>query len=149
MDSLPPPLPRNPRTARLHRRDMLRQIYLPLGVAVLAALVVLGFAIYGAITGQAAADSVWADVSLIFLIMIGAAISLVPLALFAALAAGVWYVLRYLPGYARVAQGYVAQAAAFVRQMADKAAAPVITAASTTAAVRGGWRRGIERKPKQ
>jgi hypothetical protein len=149
MESLPPPLPRNPRTERLHRRDLAWQIYLPFGLALLAALVATGFAIWAGVSGQAAADSVWADVSLIFLIIIAAAIALVPLALVAGLAVGVWYILRYLPGYARVAQEYLAQAAAYVRRAADRAAAPFIAVNGAAAGVRGGWRSAVERKPKR
>jgi len=149
MESLPPPLPANPVTARRHRRDLFWQIYLPLGLALLAALVVIGLAIYaGFIGGQPALDSVWADVSLVFLIILGAAGALVPLALFAGLAVGVWYALRYLPGYARLAQHYAALAAAYTREYADRAAAPVIKANSAAAAVRGGWKKGTERKAK-
>jgi len=149
MESLPPPLPRNPRTARLHRRDLAWQIYLPIGLAIVAALTVTGLVIWAGLSGQAAADSVWADVSLVFLILIAAAIALVPLALVAGLVAGLWYALRYLPGYAKVAQDYLAQAARIVRQVADRAAAPVIAVESATAAARGGWKKGIERKTKR
>jgi hypothetical protein len=147
MSSLTPPLPRNPETARLHRRDLAWQIYLPIGLAVLALLVVGGLAIWAAVSGQAAVDSVWADVSLIFLILMTAALALLPLA--AAAIFGLWFALRYLPGYARVAQEYVALAAGYVRQAADRAVQPFIAVDRAAAAVSGGWKAATERKPKE
>ena len=145
MNSLAPPLLRNPNTARLHRRDLLWQIYLPIGLAVLAMLAATGFAIWAGVSGQAAVDSIWADISLIFLVMMAAAFAVLPLALLVAGIFGLWYALRYLPGYARVAQSYVAQAASYVRQAANRAAEPVIAAERATAAVRGGWQAAVER----
>ncbi len=146
MNRLTPPLPRNPETARLHRRDLAWQIYLPVGLAVLGLLVVTGLAIWAAVSGQAAADSVWADASLIFLILMAAALAILPLALLVASNFGLWYALRYLPGYARLAQDYVALAAGYVRRAANRAAQPVIAVDSAAAAVRGGWKTATERK---
>jgi hypothetical protein len=148
MSSLTPPLPRNPETTRLHRRDLAWQVYLPIGLAVLALLVVTGLAIWAAVSGQAAVDSVWADVSLIFLILMTAALALLPLALLVAAIFGLWYALRYLPGYARVAQNYVALAAGYVRQAADRAVQPFIAVDRAAAALSGGWKAATERKPK-
>lgn len=144
MNRLPPPLPRNPRTERQHRRDVSRQILLPLILAVVAALVGLASAIGAAPAGR----SVWADVSLIFLIVIGAAIALIPLALLAALIFGLWYAVRYLPGYAKIGQDYTALAARYVGLGSQRVTAPVIAVNSAAAALRGAVGREADKETK-
>jgi hypothetical protein len=150
MDRIPPPLPRNPQTYRLYRRDAIRQVYLPLGTAVVAAVALTTLAILAGlgVVGTPVGASTWADVSLIFLIVIALAFGLAPLALVAALVYGMVYALRYLPGYARVAQDFLAQASRTVRQAADQVAKPVIGVERGAAAV-GGAIRGLSGKDRK
>jgi len=144
MKRRPPPLPRNPRTEGQHRRDVARQILLPLIVAVVGALVALAMVIGAAPAGR----SVWADVSLISLIVIGAALGLIPLALLAGLIFGLWYAVRYLPGYSRIAQDYTALAARYVDLGSQKVTAPVIAVNGAAAAVRGAMGQGADKDTK-
>lgn len=147
MQQLPAPLPRNPHTHRLHLRDLAWQIYLPVGLMVAGGVALTTLAILAAfgVSGTPAADSAWADVSLIFLILIAAAVAVMPLALLGGLVVGMWYGLRYLPGYARLIQTYAARFARVVRQVADRAASPLIAVERWAAAVRGGARGLTER----
>jgi hypothetical protein len=130
-------LPRNPVTHRLHRRDLVRQIYLPLGVVLagVVALIVLAILAGLGVVGSPAGASAWADVSLIFLIVIALAMGLAPLVIFGGLVYGLSYALRYLPGYARKAQEFLTRLNFTVHEVADKLARPVVAVESGSAAV--------------
>ncbi|MBI3361025.1 MAG: hypothetical protein HY023_07935 [Chloroflexi bacterium] len=133
MSRLPPPLPRNPETQSLHRRDVTVQIQLPLMIALIGALTVLAF-VFGA---TPAGRSVWADVSLILLIVIGLGLSIAPLALIVGFLVGLWYVIRYLPGYAKIAQDFMRRVAGRTAEYSDRVTRPVIATHSAGAAVGG------------
>lgn len=124
---------RNQRTAALMRRDVIWQIALPLGLATLAVLVIAALLI--APVG-APVRSVWADISLIFLIIPTVLFGLVLLVLIAALAYGMYYVLRELPPYAKQAQDIVALATYRVNTVAAKIADVVLSIRSFWAGVR-------------
>lgn len=124
---------RNQRTAALMRRDVIWQIALPLGVATLVVLVIAALLI--APVG-APVRSVWADISLIFLIMPTVLFGLVLLVLIAALAYGMYFVLRELPHYAKQAQDFVALATYRVNTIAAKIAEVVLSIRSFWAGVR-------------
>lgn len=125
--------PRNQRTAAQMRRDVIWQIGLPLGLATLAVLVIAVLLI--APVG-APARSVWADISLILLIIPAGLAGLVVLALVAALAYGMYYLLRELPPYAKLAQDFVALATYRVNTGAGKIAEVVLAIRSFWAGVR-------------
>jgi hypothetical protein len=118
------PRPRNPETHAQLRREALRQIYIPLGVAVLALVVVMGLTIF--MTGLPA-RSVWADVSLIYLSFFALAGGVVVLALVAGLVVGLWYVLRELPGYFKIAQDFMLLVSLRVAEYSQKVANLFIT----------------------
>lgn len=103
---------------------MLWQIYVPLGVAVLALLVVMGLTIFAA---GMPTRSVWADVSAMYLIVFAVIGGLVVLVLLAGLGVGLWYVLRDLPGYFKIVQDFVRQVAAQVAEISQKVARVFIT----------------------
>jgi len=125
---------------------MIRQILLPVLLAGALALVVLLVFI---LRLRGSGLSTWADVSLIALTMIASFLTLVPLLLLAGMIYGLNYVGRYLPGYARVAQDYFARAARFARQISERVSAPVIAAASVSAAARRALGQAHERDAKQ
>jgi hypothetical protein len=137
MNRTPGPLPRNPTTHRLHRRDLVRQVYLPLGIVLVAviALIVLTILAGLGVVGSPAGASVWADVSLIFIIVIALSMGLAPLIIFGGLAYGLGYALRYLPGYARVVQDFLVRLNYTVNEVADRIAKPVVAVESGSAAV--------------
>jgi hypothetical protein len=127
------PRVRNPRTQAKNRRDMIWQIAVPLGVAVVAALVPMVLLI---LPGGAPVRSVWADVSLIFLIIPTAFFGLVLLALVGALIFAAGYGLRELPFLFKRAQDFVALASYRVQAGADKASGVFLSIRSFTAGVR-------------
>jgi hypothetical protein len=124
---------RNQRTQALIRRDVIWQIIAPLAVAVLAALVV---AVLVILPVGAGSRSVWADVSLIFLIIPAAATGLVLLALTAALVYGLKRLLSALPFYAKPAQDWVALATYRVNRAATKVAGALMSIRSFWAGAR-------------
>jgi hypothetical protein len=117
--TLPAPKPRNPETYALQRRAALWQIFVPLGVAVAALLAVMGLTIFVA---SVPARSVWADVSLMYLIIFAVIGGLVVLALLAGLCAGLWFALRELPGYFKIAQDFMLLVASRAAELSQKIA---------------------------
>lgn len=89
---------------------------------------VIGLAALVTITwrSQVGDASVWADVSLMLLLIVGFVLGLVLLAVLTTVAIGVWYVVRELPQPFRRARIAVARAAQAAEQAADKAAVPMI-----------------------
>ncbi len=124
---------RNQRTRALIRRDVAWQIALPLGVA---ALIVLVLAVLLILPVGAPVRSVWADISLIFLIIPTGLMGLVVLALVAALVYGLVIVLRELPYYAKRAQDFVALATYRINTIAAKLANIILSIRSFWAGVR-------------
>ena len=126
------PRTRNPRTQAKIRRDVIWQMGLPVGLAVVAALVALGLVISPA---GAVSRSAWADVSIIFLILPTALCGVIVLALVGALVAGAYFGLRELPFYARIVQDYAMRASTVVKTGADKASGVVLSIRSFGAGV--------------
>lgn len=122
-DSQPPSLPeRNPVTHQKHRGEVLWQITLPLaigGVYVLVTTII-------AISGEREAVSLWADISLVWLILPIIVITLVFTLILAALLYGVTRLLGALPLYARQAQNIFTLIGVRVRKGADAAVEPVL-----------------------
>jgi hypothetical protein len=123
---------RNPRTQAKIRRDVIWQIGLPLGLAVVGGLVLLALVIS---PGGATTRSAWADVSIIFLIIPTALFGLISLALIAGLVFAAYYGLRELPFLFRIVQDYTVLASSKVRAGADKASGVVLSIRSFTTGV--------------
>lgn len=124
MTALPPPLPapkpprgRNPRTQAKIRRDVIWQMAVPLGLAVVAAITL---AVLVVLPGGAAARSPWADVSLIFLSLPTIVAGLITAVVVWALVAGLVYVLRELPPFFKLVQDFMAVVSYRVQTGADK-----------------------------
>jgi hypothetical protein len=129
----PSPLPeRNPVTHKTHGRQVLWQITLPL---VLGVVVVLALAVLAGLAGEAEA-SLWADISVIFLLIPTMLVAL----LFLLLVAGLIYVLlrllKILPRYGLIAQNFVYKVEHRARSGANLAAEPILRYHSFVAAVR-------------
>ncbi len=98
------PLPTHP-SYRKHRRDVTRQILIPI---ILVTLVGLGFAalsIYGAVVSHTSV-SLWADISLIWLILPMMFLALVLLGLVGGMVYGLAKLLGVAPRYTGLAQHY-------------------------------------------
>ena len=129
---------RNPLTYQEHRRQVLWQIALPLGIG---AFVVLILAVL-TILASMETISRWADISLIFLIIVLAVVTLLFIAVSGALVYGVWYTLKYVPPYARIAQDFLETVRQRTRQGADLAVEPILRINGWVASLRA-----LRRKP--
>jgi hypothetical protein len=109
-----------------HRRDFTRQILVPI---ILVTLIGLGFAalsIYGAVGGSTGV-SLWADISLIWLIIPIMFLSLVILGLVGALVYGMSKLLGVTPRYTGIVQQYALWINAEITLWSDKIIQPVLS----------------------
>jgi hypothetical protein len=125
MDKLPVPQPDRESYLK-HRRDVIRQIILPI---VLVTVIGVGFAalsVYAA-AGGSAGVSLWADISLIWLIIPMMVLALVILSLLIALVYGMSKLLGVTPRYSGIAQEYALWLNAEIALWIDKIIQPVLT----------------------
>ena len=119
-------LPRPERESYVkHRRDVNRQIILPI---VLATLVAVGLAVLSgfAATNNSTSVSLWADISLIWLIIPMMGMAIVILALVVAMVYGLNRLLKITPHYTGLAQYYTFWFSAQVKIWTDKLTKPVL-----------------------
>jgi len=109
-----------------HRRDVTRQIILPLVLAIILALTAAVLAGIGA-AGNNAGVSLWADISIIWLIIPMMFLALVILALTAAIVYGLNRLLKVSPHYTGLAQAYALWLSAEISIWTDKIIQPVLT----------------------
>jgi hypothetical protein len=121
---------RNPVTQTRHRREVLWQITIPVVVGALVLLLLAFLAAFQTSMDQA---SIWADISLIWMI-VPALIAVLIFFLF--LAASIYLAVRLigvLPGYFFMAHGWLLLAGDRLRQAEGKMVEPVLRARSFTA----------------
>jgi hypothetical protein len=108
-----------------HRRDVTRQILIPV---ILVSLIVVGLAALSifAATGSNPGVSLWADIAAIWVIIPMMLTMLVILALTVALAYGLTRLLKVTPRYTGIAQEYALWFNAEVSLWADKIVKPVL-----------------------
>jgi len=136
LSSVPSVPLRNLVTQAKHRREVFRQIFLPLIIAVVLLCVASGFVAYVGLAGTGDVSR-WADISLIWLIVPAMVAALVFLALLVGLVAAVTWMLGALPPLARKVQDFMVRVDAAVRRGADAAASPFLRVRGMAAA----WRR--------
>jgi hypothetical protein len=134
----PSPLPeRNPVTHKAHGRQVLWQITLPLALGVVAVLVL---AVLAGLASEAEAG-LWADISIIFLLIPTMFVALLFLLLVAGIIYALLRLLQILPRYALIAQNFVYKVEHRARSGANLAAEPILRYHSFVAAVRTLFRR--------
>jgi len=134
----PSPLPgRNPLTHKAHGRQVLWQITLPIALGM---VVVLVLAVLAGMASEANA-SLWADISVIFLLIPTMLVALLFLLLFAGLIYALVRILQILPRYALIAQNFVYKVEGRARSGANLAAEPILRYHSFVAVVRTLFRR--------
>jgi hypothetical protein len=125
---LPPP---NPVTRARHKREVLLQIILPfLGFVLLLIVLAVVLTVF-----EVGAVGTWAEISTIFLIVPVLIVSIIPLALFAALAYAVTKLLGIIPPYAHLVQNYFDLGLGYVKRGANLLAEPFLRAHSGLAIV--------------
>lgn len=122
-----PPVAPNP----THRRQVLWQIWVPLGVSLAMMLALMVLTVLG--TGNPAGSisvTKWSHLSAVFLILPVLFISLMTMLVLFACVYGLNRLLGAAPKYLRVAQLYAARGAAYARHYANRAVNPVISVKS-------------------
>ena len=124
MDKLPVPRPERESYVK-HRRDVTRQILLPVILAAVIGVGLAALSIYAA-TGGSPGVSLWADIAAIWIIIPVMLLMLVILALTIALVYGLTRLLKVSPRYTGIAQEYALWFNAQVSLWADKIVKPVL-----------------------
>jgi uncharacterized membrane protein YhdT len=109
-------------TVRAHKRQFAWQILVP--ILVMAGLIIAGAVLIA--TGGAARNSVWADVSVIWLLIPALIIALMIMTLVVTTIYGMAKLLQILPHYTGKAQGIFSQVSSGTRKLADGAARPFV-----------------------
>lgn len=125
MDKFPVPRPERESYVK-HRRDVTRQILLPVG---LVAVFGVGFAVLAGVaaTGGSAGVSLWADIATIWVIIPLMLTMLLILALTVGVVYGLQRLLKVTPRYTGLAQEYALWFNAEVSLWADKIIQPVLS----------------------
>jgi hypothetical protein len=125
MDKISVPRPKRESYIK-HRRDVIRQILLPV---ILVTILGLGVALLSsfAAAGSNPGVSLWADISIIWLIIPMMALALVILALMIALVYGFDHLLKVSPHYTGLAQTYALWLNAQVAIWTDKIIQPILS----------------------
>lgn len=120
MDSLPE---RNPVTHQIHRREVFRQITIPM---LFGALVLIGLCAQMAFFVPAEGQSLWADISLIWLIIPTMFFGLVIFLLLGATAYAIIALVRKLPTWTLRLQNGIAMIGVAARRLDDRLVEPVL-----------------------
>jgi hypothetical protein len=124
MNKFPVPRPERESYAK-HRRDVTRQIILPVILVTLIGVGLAALSIFAA-TGSRPGVSLWADIAAIWIIIPMMLLMLVILALTIAMAYGLTRLLKVSPRYTGLAQEYALWFNAQVSLWADKIIKPVL-----------------------
>ena len=133
---------RNSVTEADHKRDVLWQITLPFVVGVLVIIIFGVFVIASAVKGPEGV-SLWADISLIWLILPALFFTLLATAVLGALLYGVIRLIDVLPRYTYKAQNVLAAIQRKLTQISNTAAEPVMKTNTWTAALKALFRQRI------
>ncbi|MEN6409571.1 MAG: hypothetical protein ABFD44_07670 [Anaerolineaceae bacterium] len=135
-DPMSAPLKPNPKTQAAHRAQMVRQVWLPLGLSIVIILALAVLVILGGVSGS---DNIsrLSSLSLIYAIILpSAAFGLVALILLILMIYLLTRANRGLPLTASRVQNAVNQAAAVLRKAADAVVQPIINVQSFNAKIR-------------
>jgi hypothetical protein len=130
----PFPITPEERTAE-HKRQMLLQVWLPLGGGTVLVLAVCVLAILGTIYRNPEVNR-WGNISAVYLLIPTLLVNLVPLALLGLAIYGMSKLLVKFPGWMYAVQSFFGRIYTICRQAADKLAAPVLAA--------GGFSEGLK-----
>lgn len=121
-----------------HRRDVIWQIWLPVG---LGAIALLALGLLAAFSLQTGADASmrWGHIAAIWLILPVFILGFFALFLLAGLIFAVVKVRSVIPGYSAIVQMYARIAAEKIHSLADKSVKPIMQVNSTQAGLRRFW----------
>lgn len=122
----------NPVTKKRHQREMLWQVYLPVGIGAVLVLLLITLTISG--------TDYWlskgADVALIWVISPQLLVALIVIVINAAFIYGMVRLMKVIPSYSRLVLDYFLAVGVKVSQFTDKLVKPIINTGSFSASVR-------------
>ena len=133
-------LPRNRRTEAIHKHETFWQIYLPMvlgfvvatGVCALSAFAV---AVEAGDGGGSPVSGLWANVSLMFLIVQIMIVLIPPFIIFGTIIYLLQFILQRSPPYFKMAQDFVAQVSAQTKIISNYIAEPMLAVKAATNAL--------------
>jgi hypothetical protein len=131
-------LPPSKRTTafRAHKRDLLWQIFVPLGITVL----IFVAASVGAATQTGATDSLWADISTIWLLIPVIFFAIIFLLLLVGIIYGVAKLLQITPIYTHQLYNLICMLGKKIEGLADETAKPIFFVEGISASIRRFFR---------
>jgi hypothetical protein len=130
-----------PKSRIEHQKQVIWQIWLPLGIGVLLILAFLVFTIVTSFSGGSIEVGTWRNVSIIFMILPTLFAGLVFVALFAGLVYGMARFLRVLPGFTQRGQELFQNISHQVKIFSNQIVNPVLSISSRWAGFQALWRR--------
>lgn len=121
-----------------HKKDVIWQIWFPVGFGALAMLALGLLAIFSLQTG-ADASARWGHVATIWLMLPGFIVGMIMFVVLAALIFGVTKLTAILPDYSAIAQMYSRILSDKVKNLADRSARPIIQLESISAVCKHSW----------
>lgn len=129
-----------------HRRQMIRQVWLPLGISIIVMLALMILAIIGTVQGSSEVNR-WGNISAIFIILPVLFFGLLLLGILAGADYGLAKLLNKVPGWMLIAQLFMIKLALSVRRAADSATKPIFKVNTFSTRVATLWDKIFGRKP--
>ena len=142
----PVQLPINASPVNQHRKQMLWQVWVPLGAAILIGLALGILAIVGAAQGSPQVDR-WGALSAVIVILPVLVYGLVFLAIFGGIAYGLTVLLKRMPGWMLKAQLFMIHLSLVIRRAADSSTKPVVAVNTFSSSVGTLWERISGKRP--
>jgi ABC-type arginine transport system permease subunit len=140
-----PELPINASPVADHRRQMLLQVWLPLGISIFIVLVLVILTVVGA-AQDSPQISRFGNLSAVLVIIPVLFVGTLLLVLVLAMVYGMSKLLKNMPGWMLSLQLRLVHISLVIRRAADSVTRPIVTANTTTARIRRLWNRFIRRK---
>jgi len=132
--------------ADMHRRQMARQVWLPLILTLIVVLALTILAIIGTIQGSSQVNR-WGNISAVLVILPVMVGGVVLLAIVGGSAYGVSKLLKKMPGWMLRLQLIMERLSQTVRRVSDKSTRPIFAVNTFNARVAALWNRIFHRKP--
>jgi len=128
-------LPRNRRTEAIHKHETFWQIYLPMIFGLVIATGVCAMSAFAASGGGSPVSGLWANISLMFLIVQIMIVLIPPFLIFGTLIYLIQLLLHRSPPYFKMAQDFMAQVSAQTKTISNFIAEPMLAVKAATNAL--------------
>lgn len=129
----------------MHRRQMIRQVWLPLGASIVVMLALMILSIVGTVQGSPAVNH-WGNISAVFIILPVLFFGLLLLGILGGADYGMSKLLKKVPGWMLKVQLFMIKLSLTVRRAANSATTPIFKANTISARATTLWDRIFNRK---